>query len=140
MSDRRELDVEVQITLNLVIPDSGPVPLQAVLRYSAADPYAVRAAFRGSDTTVEWVFARELLLNGMSEATGVGDVHVWPTREGSHDLILISLSSPDGRAVLQADAADLRRFLHATIAVVAVGKEEVHLDLDQVIARLSASS
>ncbi len=138
MTDRRELDVEVQITLNLVIPDSGPVPLQVSLRYSAADPYAVRAAFRGSDATVEWVFARELLINGLNEANGLGDVHVWPTRDGDTDLVLISLSSPDGRAVLQADATDLRCFLDATTAVVPMGREEVHLDLDQVIARLSA--
>jgi hypothetical protein len=140
VKDSRDVDVEVQITLNLLVPDSGPVALSVGLRYSASDPYAVRAAFRGSDATVEWVFARELLLGGLREATGVGDVHVWPGRADGHDVVHISLSSPDGRAVLQADARDMRSFLDATTAVVPVGREEIHLDLDQVIAKLCASN
>jgi hypothetical protein len=140
VKDSRDVDVEVQISLSLLVPDSGPVALQVGLRYSAADPYAVRAAFRGGDTTVEWVFARELLLGGLREASGVGDVHVWPGRAAGEDVVHISLSSPDGRAVLQADARELRRFLDATTALVPVGREEIHLDLDQVIAKLCASS
>lgn len=139
MKDSRDADVEVQITLNLVVPESGPVPLQVGLRYSAADPYAVRAAFRGSETTVEWVFARDLLLGGMRERTGAGDVHVWPGRNGEDEAIHIALSSPDGRAVLQADRHDLVRFLAATTALVPVGAEEIHMDLDDVIAKLCAA-
>ncbi len=138
MKDSRDADVEVQVTLNLVVPESGPVPLQVGLRYSAADPYAVRAAFRGSEATVEWVFARDLLFGGMQEGTGAGDVHVWPGRNGE-DAVHISLSSPDGRAVLQADRQDLVRFLEATTALVPVGAEEVHMDLDDVIAKLCAA-
>jgi hypothetical protein len=136
--DSQDTDVEVQITLNLVVPESAPVPLQVGLRYSAADPYAVRAAFRGSEATVEWVFARDLLLGGMREPTGAGDVHVWPGRSGE-DSVHISLSSPDGRAVLQADRRDLVRFLDATTSLVPLGAEEVHMDLDDVIAKLSAT-
>ena len=140
MTHSQDVDVEVQITLSLVVPESGPVPLQVGLRYSAVDPYAVRAAFRGSETTVEWVFARDLLLSGMREPTGSGDVHVWPGHLDGRDVVHISLSSPDGRAVLQADIHDLRRFLDATTALVPVGREDVHLNLDDVIAKLCASS
>lgn len=140
MYDNRDADVEVQITLNLVVPESGPVPLQVALRYSAGDPYAVRAAFRGSDATVEWVFARELLLGGLSEPTGSGDVHVWPGRVDDNEAVHISLSSPDGRAVLRGDASDLRGFLDRTLEMVPAGGEEMHLDLDDIIAKLCASS
>lgn len=138
MTEKHHVDVDVEVTLRLVVPESGPVPLQVALRYSAADPYAVRAVFRGGEATVEWVFARDLLITGLTEASGLGDVHVWPSRGPDGDLVVIALSSPDGRAVLQADADDLRRFVASTVSVVAPGSEEVHLDLDSVITRLTA--
>jgi hypothetical protein len=41
--------------------------------------------------------------------------------------------------VLQADRHDLVRFLEATTALVPVGAEEIHMDLDDVIAKLCAA-
>ena len=137
MSEQHKVDVDVEVTLRLVVADAGPVPLQVSLRYSAQDPYAVRAVFRGGDAAVEWVFARDLLVTGLREASGLGDVHVWPSRGPEGDIVVISLSSPDGRAVLHADADDMRRFVARTVRVVAPGTEEMHLDLDDVIARLT---
>ncbi len=138
MSEPYKVDVDVEVTLRLVVADAGPVPLQVSLRYAARDPYAVRAVFRGGDAAVEWVFARELLVTGLREASGMGDVHVWPSRGPEGDIVVISLSSPDGRAVLHADADDLRRFVARTVQVVAPGSEDMHLDLDEVIARLTS--
>jgi hypothetical protein len=138
--EKHKVDVDVEVTLRLVVPDSGPVPLPVSLRYSAGDPYAVRALFRGGDgeTSVEWVFARDLLVEGLEKATGLGDVHVWPSRGTDGDIVVIALSSPDGRAVLHADAADLRLFVGRTLAVVGAGEEQMHMDLDDVVARLTA--
>jgi hypothetical protein len=138
--EKHKVDVDVEVTLRLVVPDSGPVPLPVSLRYSATDPYAVRALFRGGDgeTSVEWVFARDLLVEGLEKATGLGDVHVWPSRGTEGDIVVIALSSPDGRAVLHADADDLRLFVGQTLVVVPTGCEQQHMDLDEVVARLTA--
>ncbi|MGJ7442746.1 SsgA family sporulation/cell division regulator [Aquipuribacter sp. MA13-6] len=140
MVEKHKVDVDVEVTLRLVVPDAGPVPLPVSLRYVAADPYAVRALFRGGDgeTSVEWVFSRELLVDGMERATGLGDVHVWPSRGSDGDIVVIALSSPDGRAVLHADADDLRLFIGRTLSVVPAGQEARHLDLDDVVSRLTA--
>ena len=140
MVEKHKIDVDVEVTLQLVVPDAGPVPLPVSLRYVAADPYAVRALFRGGDgeTSVEWVFARDLLVDGLERATGLGDVHVWPSRGADGDIVVIALSSPDGRAVLHADADDLRLFVGRTLEVVPTGTEALHLDVDDVVARLTS--
>lgn len=43
---------------------------------------------------------------------------------------------PDGNAELEADEADVRRFLRRADALVPPGRETRHLDLDELIARL----
>ena len=46
----------------LIAPDAPVVPVKVELSYSSRDPYAVQASFKtGHDTTVDWVFARDLL-------------------------------------------------------------------------------
>lgn len=138
MSPTPHADVDAAVELRLVVPDADAVSLPVDLRYSITDPFAVTVAFSGDDVTVEWVFARELLLTGLEHPCGDGDVHVWPSWRAGQDLVLIALSSPDGRAVLEADAADLRSFLDATIQLVRPGTETDHVDLDAAIAALLA--
>jgi hypothetical protein len=129
-------DVDAAVELRLVVPDADTVTLPVDLQYSLSDPFAVTVAFRGDEVTVEWVFARELLLTGLQHPSGDGDVHVWPSWRGGQDLVLIALSSPDGRAVLEADAEDLRSFLDATIDLVRPGTETDHVDLDAAVSAL----
>lgn len=132
------VDVDVNVQLRLCIPDADAVPLPVSLRYSARDPYAVRAVFRGDDLEVEWVFARDLLSVGLSRPAGDGDVHVWPCWESGQDTVLISLSSPDGKAVLEAEARDVQAFLQRTAHVVPLGDEALFLDVDAELSRLLA--
>jgi hypothetical protein len=87
---------------------------------------------------VEWVFARDLLRHGLSNPTGDGDVHVWPSWGTGRELLMISLTSPDGQAVLEASADDVRSFLDRTTAVVPDGQESDFLDLDAALTRLLA--
>jgi len=51
-------------------------------------------------------------------------------------LLMISLTSPDGQAVLEAAADDVRAFLDRTAAVVPDGEESSYLDLDSTLTRL----
>jgi hypothetical protein len=132
----QRVDVEAAVQLRLVVADADAVPLPVSLRYSAADPYAVRAVFSGDGMEVEWVFARDLLRTGLATPTGDGDVHVWPSWGTGRELLMISLTSPDGQAVLEAGASDVRDFLDRTAVVVPDGGESAYLDLDAAVARL----
>jgi hypothetical protein len=54
--------VSYPFVLNLLGVDGTARPLDAELRYTAADPLAVEALFdNGSDDPIRWVFARDLL-------------------------------------------------------------------------------
>jgi len=130
------VDVEATIQLRLVVADADTVPLPVSLRYSARDPYAVRAVFSGDGMEVEWVFARELLRRGLSAPIGDGDVHIWPSWGTGRELLMISLTSPDGQALLEAVADDVRHFLDRTAVVVTEGQESNHLDLDVELRRM----
>lgn len=131
------VDVTAAVDLRLVAPDGEAVTLPVVLRFGVDDPYAVTIAF-GADgegaADVQWVFARELLLDGLLGPTGQGDVRIWPAAEGG--TTCIALSSPDGRALLEARTADLRAFTDRSLAVVARGAESGCLDLDAEIGQL----
>ena len=125
------VDVEASVQLRLVVADADAVPLPVSLRYCATDPYAVRAVFSGDGMEVEWVFARDLLAEGLHRPTGTGDVRVWPSRSHGQGVVCIALSSPEGEALLEAPARALESFLKRTDAAVPPGTEHRHFDLDQ---------
>ena len=61
----------------LIAPDAPVVPVNVDLTYTSRDPYAVQASFRtGNGTAVDWVFARDLLRDGLVGPSGTGDVRV----------------------------------------------------------------
>ena len=132
------VDVEATIEFRLVVADADTLPFQALLLYSAADPYAVRIGFEDSSRKFEWVFARDLLRDGLTTPVGDGDVHVWPSWGTGRELLMISLTSPDGQAVLEAVADDVRSFLDRTAAVVEYGVESDFVNLNALVAQLLA--
>jgi hypothetical protein len=127
--------VSAELGLRLVVPQQTIVPLVASLFYSKDDPYAIRIAFHvGLDEPVEWIFARDLLSMGIEGREGQGDVVVWPsagTEGGAPNSVLnIELSSPFGQAHFEAPAREVSDFLKRTYAVVPVGEETNHVDVD----------
>ena len=132
----RPAHVDVAVELRLVVPEAGKVPVAVDLGYGVHDPFAVTASFRGDGGTIEWVFARDLLREGMRRPTGEGDVQVWPGEADGREVVLVSLSSPDGHAVLEADAEDVRSFLDRTHALVPSGAESRYVHLDDELAGL----
>ncbi|MFF7369807.1 SsgA family sporulation/cell division regulator [Streptomyces tricolor] len=87
------------------------------LVYRAADPYAVTAVFNhGTDDETEWLFARELLVGGLHESAGIGDVIVWPSVDeaSGRQRVFIRLRSPEGTALLSAAREDIEAFLDAS--------------------------
>ena len=119
----------------LRVPGLPDVALPALLRYSAADPFAVRLVLlldsegEGPES-VEWLFSRSLLTDGMVAPTGQGDVQV---RVQGRDVALELAGS--ATVVLPLDG--MVEFLTDSYAVVPTGAEsDAAPDLEQEIARL----
>ena len=121
------------------------VELPATFQYDAGDPWAVRIMFPGhgggAAAAVCWVVARELLLQGITDPAGEGDVLLFPSvDEDGRAAVVMELCSPDGRLVLQLRTSELYRFLSRTLAVVPLGAESIDLDdlVDALVGRSDA--
>ena len=132
--------VSAELGLRLVAAEQTIVPLVASLHYSASDPYAIRMAFHvGPEEPVEWIFARELLADGMATPVGDGDVQIWPSSpavgpdgeiRGPLSVLNIKLSSPFGEAYFEAPADAVSNFLDRTYSIVRMGRESDVIDID----------
>jgi hypothetical protein len=120
----------------LIAPDAPVVPVKVDLTYSSRDPYAVQASFRtGNGTAVDWVFARDLLHDGLIASAGTGDVRVQPM-PGDASRVQLELSSPSGHAVFTTCAQTLGDFLHRTFEAVPPDTEYSWLDFDLALTGL----
>jgi hypothetical protein len=125
------------LALELIDTTGEASRLDGELEYAAGDPYAVVAVFRAGPAPIRWVFARELLADGLFAPVGDGDVHVWPCLDNQGQaVVLIELNSPHGEALLQAASRDVSEFLQRTIELVPRGTEDMRLDLDHTVLRL----
>jgi hypothetical protein len=131
------MPVRADLALRLVLGGDRSATVPVRLGYRPADPWAVTAVFRTAEGDVTWVFGRDLLEDGLAGPTGEGDVAVWPGRsEGGDAQLFLSLASPSGSALLQADPVEVRAFLDETYRLVPAGTELSFLDLDAELARL----
>jgi hypothetical protein len=132
--------VRTPLVLALVVPDGLVLPVRAEFSYDQHDPYAVVIRFDvGGGQVIRWTFARSLLVDGLAGPAGEGDVVVWPDRTPAGEpTVVLRLASPDGAAVLHADSDEVAEFLAATYAVVPLGAESAHLDVDLVVSALLA--
>jgi hypothetical protein len=130
--------IVTQSTIMELLDQSGfALPLETELQYDARDPYAAVVVFNTERGRITWSFGRDLLIGGLHEPTGDGDVHVWPCLDSAkRQVVLIELTSVDGCALVQAPIEDVRRFADRITALVAPGTESEHLDLDAEIAAL----
>ena len=115
----------------LVSPDSPVVPVKVELTYDSRDPYAVQAS-------VDWVFARDLLADGLMASSGTGDVRVQPMPTDS-GRIELELNSPSGHALFTTCARTLGEFLDRTYDAVPPSTEYSWLDFDLALSELLAN-
>ncbi|MFH8255666.1 SsgA family sporulation/cell division regulator [Streptomyces roseolus] len=129
------------MTAYVSTPNGPRLPLPSELRYEVSDPYAVRLSLMSSvGPPVTWVFARDLLAEGTLRPAGTGDVLVAPgERRRSHSL-RIALGNSTGTALIDLDAANVALFLQRTFALIPVGTEGDHLDVDRAILALTGNS
>lgn len=141
MSAIRPTSIEVETSLRLIAPDATALPVRASLRYNPDDPYAVHVLFHAASAggePVNWSFARELLVSGLDEPVGSGDVRVWPWASFRGDFVALALSSPDGSALFEVPREIIDSFLSRTYVAVPHGRESDHLDVDAAVNRLLA--
>lgn len=131
-----------ELPVRLVLSHDLSVSIRAALQYDADDPYAVRAVFHTLDQngTVEWFLSRDMLAQALSEHTGHGDVHMWPTSDSGRDAVCMVLRSPAGSALLELPAQGVESFLRETWSAVPPGAESSRLDLDAELAQLLAEN
>jgi hypothetical protein len=146
MSGSNREIVRAEQELRLIGPEQLIVPLTAEWCYSRQDPYAVRMSLdTGADEPVKWTFGRDLLAAALLGHEGIGDVQAWPAASaataedgaGAGTKILnIVLSSPDGCACFETDAAGIEEFLARTYELVPAGQESGYLNIDAGLAEL----
>jgi len=117
--------------------DGEPMPVSTRWTYRADEPFALTVAFateRGR--WVEWIFARDLLIDGLEVTSGEGDLRVSP-HPIDPDVLLLEIRSPSGRATFEMDRDDTEDFLAATLELVPVGTESTHFDIDRLLGDLT---
>ncbi|QUQ66087.1 SsgA family sporulation/cell division regulator [Kutzneria sp. CA-103260] len=127
--------IEVETVMGLRGLLGGAVPVPAALRYDPSDPYAVTATFHHGQGEVSWIFARDLLADGLLAPSGDGDLHINPV--AGSDMVLFVLTSPDGAAVMEASAGELADFLDLSYDQVPPGAEWDQVDFDRELAALA---
>jgi hypothetical protein len=127
------------VTLELIDSTGAATPLETELIYDPRDPFAMTATFLTVAGQVRWTFGRDLLIGGLYEPTGDGDVHVWPCLDNqARSVVIIELCSPDGEALVQARTVDVTAFVEQMTAAVPQGEEGVYLDVDSAISAIFA--
>jgi hypothetical protein len=121
-----------------VVLNESTTPVLSRLSYHALEPFAVTVAFRTErGRWIEWTFARDLLVSGLDEPAGLGDVRVRPDLSEDEDFLTLEIESPDGYASFELEVEDVRTFLEASYELVPLGEESAHFDVDGLIEEIS---
>jgi hypothetical protein len=114
------------------------VPVNTRWSYRADEPFSVTVSFcteRGR--WIEWIFARDLLIVGLTEPAGIGDLRVRPGAD--EDTLTLEICAPTGNAEFDLDREAIEEFLATTLTLVPAGEESAHFDIDRLIGELSGS-
>lgn len=125
-------------TEELVALADDTTPVRSRWTYNAAEPFTIAVSFQSEDDVwVEWVFARDLLVNGLVGSAGIGDVRLRPKRTHGRTALQLEIESPEGHALLELDRESAQRFLEATIRLVPLGEESDYFDVDGLIDEIT---
>lgn len=129
-------DVALDVVLECMDSRGNRHQIDTVLGYHRPDPYAITMTFMTGDEPLTWTFARDLLIDGLDQPSGDGDVHIAPAVTNGRSVLLITLSSPDGHLLLEARTDQVAEFLDGTLDLVPAGTERTELDLDDLIGKI----
>ncbi|BFV55260.1 SsgA family sporulation/cell division regulator [Kitasatospora sp. CMC57] len=115
-----------------------PPRIEVCLEYRPDDPYAVSMLVGAPGALggcpVGWVFARQLLVDGVTASAGLGNVRVRPY---DPEQTAVELRVGGDLTVLLVRTSAVRRFLAATYQAVAPGAEWRRIGWEEVLARLT---
>ena len=132
------MNTDAEHTEQLIARYSGTTPVLSRWSYRSSEPFTITAAFQTSESRwVEWVFARDLLVEGLIAPSGLGDVLLRPDGFGGIESLVLEISSPEGHAMLELELAAVDRFLARTMAMVPLGEESEHFDVDKLIDEIT---
>lgn len=116
------------------------VQSDALFSYDPSDPFAATLTLKASPRDVRWTFARDLLIDGLFEPAGEGDVVVFPflDPETGSAVTVLELRSPDGTFMAQVAQQALQAFVRAMLDSVPLGAESDLVDLDRLVELLVA--
>ncbi|WP_330328487.1 SsgA family sporulation/cell division regulator [Streptomyces sp. NBC_00536] len=121
----------------------GDIDVHSVFTYRADDPFAVSIGFSCAGEHIEWWVGREVLHEGLMWPSGIpgADIRVLPLgRHGMSPSILLALTSPFGRALVEFATHEIVAFLNATDQLVPQGTESAEIDMDGAIADMLGSA
>lgn len=126
-----------ELLLRCVDPTAGHREVRAGFTYDPSDPYAVSVTVPDADGDLRWTMCRSLLCRGLTDPVGEGDVQLWPSTDmAGSGVVVMDLWSPARHLVAEVSTRELYRFLTRTLAVVPLGSEHQHLDVDALIGEL----
>jgi hypothetical protein len=121
-----------------VLLNDSTTPVLSRMSFHADEPFAVTVAFRTErGRWIEWTFARDLLVTGLLEPAGIGDVRVRPDLSDDEALLTLEIESPDGYAAFELEREDVQSFVDASLDLVPLGSESEHFDVDGLIEEIS---
>ncbi|MEV5607470.1 SsgA family sporulation/cell division regulator [Streptomyces sp. NPDC052225] len=105
--------------------------IRAEFRFDPETPLTVRVelGIEGGRSVV-WRIGRDLLRQGLSAMSGLGDVQIWPTGPAPRHTARLQLVSGDMAALFDLPVPPLAAFLEHTYEWVPAGRELAHLDWD----------
>ncbi|GGQ98649.1 SsgA family sporulation/cell division regulator [Streptomyces flaveolus] len=108
------------------------VTLNCRLSYRTDDPLAVTLVLdTDGERPVRWVFGRDLLAEGMTCASGGGEVTLWPAPGDEEGPSVLCLRVGDARtALFELPVAPVADWLADTYALVPAGSELDGTDWD----------
>ncbi|MBO1329995.1 SsgA family sporulation/cell division regulator [Streptomyces sp. VRA16 Mangrove soil] len=107
------------------------LPLQARFRFDPALPAVITVEFlpeRGP--SLVWRIGRELLHEGLTEMSGIGEVRMWPTLPGGPPSSWLLLESPEVEALFELPTERLADWLAATYLIASAEAELDGLNWD----------
>ncbi|MFI9543796.1 SsgA family sporulation/cell division regulator [Streptomyces sp. NPDC052016] len=110
-----------------------PVPINCEFSFHPRDPYAVTLIFDAEgERPVRWVFARELLAEGLTATAGQGDVAVWLEHDpDGASSMWVEVGNALHKALFEIPGPPIAQWLASTYALVPRGQEMVGVDWEE---------
>lgn len=138
MTDKTGID-RVQQDMFAVL-HGQETPLLTRWSYRSDDPFAVMMSIaRPSGRWIDWLMARDLIIEGLDQPAGIGDVQLTPFSDGEFDVLEVKIGDDEGFASLEFDRDMVERFLDASYDIVPVGAESTVIDVEAEIEKITDS-